>query len=163
MKNSFRKFLSVFAVSALSLLTVALSGCATRNSSKDTSSDTHKPIHSVIYSIEYVGIQDGKETEITPLLWQNGGLYPSAYCNCRDTLIDDLRGKMTRVDFGDLQGAYIGSGVIDPDNPRKDYSFYGWFLDKECTQPFDGIIESTSVGNITLYAKIEVGYWTNNH
>lgn len=115
------------------------------------------------YKIKYVAIQNGAETNIRSILWKKNGNYPQGYNHSEETVIDDLLGKMTLVEDGALAGVYYGEPVLDPSNPYKDYSFFGWYLDKNCTEAFDGVIAKHTVGDITLYAKISVGYWSENY
>ena len=115
------------------------------------------------YKIKYVAVQDGAETDVYSALWKTDGNYPKGYNNGEETVIDDLLGKMNPIEDGEMAGMCYGQGVPDPINPNKDYSFYGWYLDKKCTEAFDGIISKNTVGDITLYAKISVSYWTNNY
>lgn len=98
----------------------------------------------VEYGITYVAIQDGKQTDIHGDFFKNGGSYPSEYISGTGATVDDLK-------------SYISVGAYE------DRTFKGWYLDKACTEEFDGMIDKKSVGNITLYAKISVGYWTKNY
>lgn len=98
----------------------------------------------VKYDITYVAVQDGKVTDIHADMYKKGGLYPSEYISGDGATIDDLKG-------------YISVGAYE------DRTFKGWYLDEACTEEFDGTIEKEIVGNITLYAKISVGYWTKNY
>ena len=112
------------------------------------------------YSIKYIGVLDEQEADIPSVLWRKGGAYPKGYDSGKETSVDDLLGKMTLCEWEDGSTMYVGSPVSDT-NPYKDYSFYGWYLDKKCTIPFDGTISENTVGDIRLYAKISVGYWTD--
>lgn len=101
----------------------------------------HKKVE---YKITYVAIQKGVQTDIHPDLYKRGGNYPLEYTSGTEVAIDDLRD-------------YIWVGAYE------DRVFQGWFLDSNCTEEFDGTIDKDEIGNITLYAKISVGYWTPNY
>ena len=120
-------------------------------------------IPSESYAITYRGIVGGKDGEIYAGMWSTNGSYPTDYVAGKETVISDLLGKMSPVDWEGFEGMYIGAPVMDSDNPHKDYSFYGWYLDAGLENEFDGVIDKNQTGDITLYAKISVGYWTNNH
>lgn len=115
------------------------------------------------FSIAYYAIIDDKREEIYEGMWAKNGSYPASYVSGKETVISDLLGKMTPVEWEGFEGTYIGAPVSDKDNPRKDYSFYGWYWDAGLENAFDGTIGENQTGDITLYAKIEIGYWTNNH
>jgi len=116
-----------------------------------------------VYKVSYVGVIDGEEGEIPEFLYSAAGSYPTLYISGRETEVSDLLGKMERVEWEGFEGVYAGSGVPDPENARKDWSFYGWYWDKELENEFSGVIGSEQTGAITLYAKIDIGYWTGNH
>ena len=98
----------------------------------------------VEYDITYVAIQNGKQTDIHADFYKKGGSYPSEYISGAGATIDDLKDSIS-----------VGS--------NENRLFIGWYLDQYCTEEFDGTIDKESVGNITLYAKISVGYWTKNY
>lgn len=58
-------------------------------------------------------------------------------------------------------GAVESGAFTDPNNPNRDFSFYGWFLDEACTIPLENNIVNALKKNLTLYAKVTIGYWTN--
>lgn len=93
------------------------------------------------YNITYVAVQNGTVTDIHADFYKVGGSYPLKYISGVATTVDDLE-----------KTVYISS--------TEDREFRGWYTDKACTQAFDGVISEDSVGDITLYAKISVAYWT---
>ena len=119
------------------------------------------------YKITYVSANG---EDIKPFMYKKGGKYPTEYVSGKEVYVDDLLGKQTIIHTKEVYWwddttpsiieTVIGSPVQNPNNPNIEYEFYGWYLDKECTQAFDGKIEKTSVGNITLYADIAVAFWT---
>lgn len=46
-------------------------------------------------------------------------------------------------------------------NSNRTFEFYGWFLDSECTLAVSDNTIYNASGDITLYAKISIGIWTN--
>lgn len=122
---------------------------------------------SVTYRITYQ-TTDGEE--IKSFLFKENGNYPTEYTAGRTARVDDLLGKMTMSEadvWWDLEENelpiaqfVIGSPVRDPNNPNTEYEFYGWYLDKACKKPFDGVITSNMEGDIVLYADIVVAFWT---
>ena len=122
---------------------------------------------SVTYRITY---QTTGGEEIKSFMFKENGSYPPEYTPGRTARVDDLLGKMTmseadvwwEADENELPISLfvIGSPVRDPNNPNTEYQFYGWYLDKACKKPFDGVITSNMEGDIVLYADIVVGFWT---
>ncbi len=49
--------------------------------------------------------------------------------------------------------------TYEADGSGSSYEFKGWFTDEACTQAFTSITTETT-GNITLYAKIILSYWS---
>lgn len=93
------------------------------------------------YTITYIAVQDGELTKINSELWKEEGYYPTVYVFGEEHQIDDLKAMI-----------YLTTST--------DLGFYGWYLDEECTEAFDGVITPETFGNITLYAKLEVAEWT---
>ena len=114
------------------------------------------------FSIAYYAIIDDSREEIYEGMWAKNGSYPAYYVSGKETTVSDLLGKMIPAEL-DGCPVYVGSPVPDKDNDRKDYSFYGWYWDAGLENAFDGTIDENQTGDITLYAKIEIGYWTANH
>ena len=123
---------------------------------------------SVTYRITY---QTTGGEEIKSFMFKENGSYPTEYMPGRTARVDDLRGKM--VDYGTVDWwnlgdeieyppvrLFSGAGVPDPDNPYMEHEFWGWYLDKACKKPFDGVITSNMEGDIVLYADIVVAFWT---
>ena len=116
--------------------------------------------NAVTYDIRYYAVEDGTVVDVYADMYRKGGKYPTSYAVGNSLYVDDLLGKMTPVSW-DGWISYISSPVPDRENPNKDYSFYGWYTDIECTKEFEQ--GKRYAGDITLYAKVEVGYWTSNH
>ncbi len=95
------------------------------------------------YTITYRLIEDGVEKDVYEFLWQDGEEYPTSY----------REGEFFA--FANLNGAT--EYYPDPTNVNKDYSFKGWYLDKECKTA----LANTRIvsGDVTLYGKVTVGYW----
>ena len=101
-------------------------------------------IRARLYNIEYVGVLYGERTDIMSELYLTKGTYPTEYIAGQGATVSDLREYYPVTDL-------------------KDIAFYGWYLDEACTQPFDGTIEETQTGNVTLYAKLVYWMWTPNY
>lgn len=123
---------------------------------------------SVTYRITY---QTTGGEEIKSFMFKENGSYPTEYTPGRTARVDDLLGKMESYgsiinwwDTGEIEyppvRMFSGGAVQDPNNPNTEYEFYGWYLDKACKKPFDGVITSNMEGDIVLYADIVVGFWT---
>lgn len=155
MSNIKKKIAIPLAIFLSTSLMVAIGGMTARRGEKTT------------YKITYVSANG---EDIKPFMYKKGGKYPTEYVSGKEVYVDDLLGKMESYgsvnwwDTGEIEyppvRLFSGVAVQDPNNPNIEYEFYGWYLDKECTQAFDGKIEKTSVGNITLYADIAVAFWT---
>lgn len=98
----------------------------------------------VTYSIEYVAVQGGKVAEIHEDFWLEDGSYPTTYIAGEGAEISELR------------------EMIYP-SAREDRTFEGWYLDFACTKEVSEGIGKNVAGDLTLYAKISVGYWTANY
>lgn len=84
------------------------------------------------------------------------GNYPQGYSNGTETFeISDLAGAKKETECGTMI-----ADVIDPKDLSKSYRFAGWYLDKACTQEFEGVVKHGSVGDLTLYAKILESGWS---
>lgn len=109
-------------------------------------------VKNVEYQITYKAVINGTEGDILNGMWKQNGKYPTTY-----TKKDGL--KTTELD--DLK-SYTDSGY--------EYTFKGWYLDKECTQKFAGI-PAGNAANVPLFAKYEKvkedinndGSWTKNY
>lgn len=113
------------------------------------------------YGISYVGSLDGTVVDIPSVMYSSKGSYPTTYYSGYETKISDLLGKMDPVEWDGWKGAYSGSPVEVGNN--KTFSFYGWYWDKACTMEFNGTVSQESVGDIKLYAKLTVDYWSPNY
>ena len=94
-----------------------------------------------VRKIRYVLFENGTDyVEVYNSLWYENGSYPTEYELGKEYKIDNLyRG------FDDTLG---------------EVDFYGWYLDRACTKRFDGKITSDMTTPLTLYGKIETGFWT---
>ena len=108
------------------------------------------------YKIYYEHTKDNWSVEDNPLTsdyWQpafkTDGNYPTSYISGEETIIDDLK----------------SSFIINRPNNGGDsgYKFKGWYLDEECTIPFDGVITADMTGDITIYAFIECTYFATGN
>lgn len=96
------------------------------------------------FKIEYVSVISGEVVEVYPTLFKKNGNYPTEY----------IEGE--RVEISQLHDiVWVGE--------YHDRTFHGWYLDKACTQAFDGVIDTEGDWNITLYAKVSIGTWTPNY
>ncbi len=124
------------------------------------------------YTVNYVMYAENKLQAVLPFLYLEGGRYPTSYTEGETLTVDDLHGKMNKVTVNWGTGnpfedeteekpitMWAGSGVMDPNNPNKDYLVYGWYLDPDCTVEF--VNGGAYLGNLTLYAKVSVGYWSD--
>lgn len=96
------------------------------------------------YAITYKGVLYGEVIEIPEYMYLSGSEYPTEYEKGQGASVPELREYYPVTDL-------------------KDIAFYGWYLDEECTQAFDGVISTESTGDITLYAKFVYWHWTPNY
>lgn len=101
-------------------------------------------IRARLYNIEYVGVLYGEETEIESGLYRRDGSYPTEYITGQGATVSELKEYYSLTSL-------------------KDIAFYGWYTDKACTQAFDGTIEETQTGDVTIYAKLVYWFWTPNY
>ena len=78
---------------------------------------------------------------------QTDGSYPETYTYGEPATISNLKTSFTCGGQGNTYHSGSGYG-------KAEYSFSGWYLDYRCTVPFNGTIPAGTVGDITLYAKI---------
>lgn len=65
-------------------------------------------------------------------------------------------------EWSDLQiGRLKNCEIKISDALRARYQFFGWYTDESCELPFD--LSKVDGDSVTLYAKIEVDYWTKNY
>ena len=131
------------------LLAVVLIGAVTNIKREKHVTDPNE------YTIEYVGVYSGREERLDDFLFAEDGEYPTGYVFGEGAEISALLGEMTLTE-NEGESAYVGTPVTDPKDENKTYRFYGWYLDSECTQEFDGVIGKRQTGDITIYAQIEV-------
>ncbi len=96
------------------------------------------------YDITYKGVLYGEVIEIPEYMYLSGSEYPTEYEKGQGASVPELREYYPVTDL-------------------KDIAFYGWYLNEECTQAFDGVISTESTGDITLYAKFVYWHWTPNY
>ena len=97
------------------------------------------------YTIHYYGVINGNVSTISKAMYPNNaigvrGNCPEEYVVGDETLVSDL--------------VSISSG-------NTEYTFEGWYLDEDLTVPFERKISSETRGDINLYAKISVAYYTD--
>lgn len=118
-----------------------------------------KPSQPFSYKITYKMVVGNKEQDVYEPLFKADGAYPIYYSEGSTVTVSDLNGRTSVVTaYGD---SYTTDVFADPNNPNRDFDFRGWFLDEACTIP---LIDNTFSGlaeDVTLYAKISIGYWTD--
>ena len=95
-------------------------------------------------SITYKAVMGNEVVDIPSVCFETNGNYPTTYVEGVGVSISALKAET-------MQFEENGSGV--------DYDFKGWFTNSSCTTAFTGIDESAR-GDITIYAKISVAYYT---
>ena len=114
----------------------------------------------ITVTVTYKAIVDGKETEIYEGMYSAKGQYPTEV-PLRSTLsVSDLLGKMTKgpeLNWEGFEGTYVYSGIGVEGPSGQEYEFWGWYLDKELTVPYEGSLVVTE--DVTLYADIVEVYW----
>ncbi len=158
-KHGFLKFILVilicFILGAAATVTYL---CLRKN---DSTLESSAPVGAA-YSITYRAIENGVEKDIYEPLFKEDGNYPCCYSVGKKVDISPLNGAVTMIPspWLGMEGSYAVTGEFqDPNDPNVDYSFYGWFTDKECTQKFCGFIPAEATGDKVLYAKIGKAWW----
>lgn len=111
----------------------------------DGGDKTVNAVYSVItYKIEYLS-EDGDPIFVEDGNYSLSGLtngnYPTEYT----------------VESGGIQISLLKSSFpCGCPLPGGDYAFEGWYLDSDCTVPFDGVISAGSVGDMVIYADFRV-------
>lgn len=127
--------------------------------------EPNEPNDGVEYTITYRMVANGTEEDIYEPLFRSDGEYPTVYTEGDRITISDLNGKVTKTPVPDswgMDGAYTIKGdFTDPNNSNRTFEFYGWFLDSECTLAVSDNTIYNASGDITLYAKIFIGIWSN--
>ena len=123
-------FALCIAIGALAL-TVSLTKKLRGEEEEKTPQDT--------YSVSYLAVEDGEVVRMYDSLYMKGGNYPTTYTNGETLHVDDLR-----------EIIFVGAD--------EDRTFLGWYIDPECKTPFESGGKYTE--NLTLYAKLEKGYWS---
>ena len=96
------------------------------------------------YTTEKTLFEAGSEFGLSK---QTDGSYPETYTYGETATVSNLKTSFSCGGQGNTYHSGSGYG-------RAEYSFSGWYLDYRCTVPFNGTIPAGTVGNITLYAKI---------
>ncbi len=96
------------------------------------------------YKITYRMVVDGEESAVYPALFSSDGNYPLKYNTGEEVSVSELE-------------SFVWAGAYS------DYTFNGWYMDKELSVVFDGTINSETTGDITLYADIVQGFWSKNY
>ena len=96
------------------------------------------------YTTEKTLFEAGSEFGLSK---QTDGSYPETYTYGKSATVSNLKTSFTCGGQGNTYHSGSGYG-------RAEYSFSGWYLDYRCTVPFNGTIPAGTVGDITLYAKI---------
>ena len=115
------------------------------------------------FTITYQGVNyyTGDLIDIYDGMYASDGAYPTEALAFTRVKISDLNGRMNErpVDWEGFEGMRVvtGNPVYDAERPGYEYGFYGWYLDKACTQEFRGAIVLRE--DVTLYAKIDVAFW----
>ena len=112
------------------------------------------------YAIDYVYMYDGAEKAVDEFLFASEGSYPVTYSYKYGAEISPLLGEMEKTEF-EGKTCWVGSEVSDPNEDNTSYAFYGWYWDPDYERPFDGKIAKGTIGDIKLYAKISVSWWTD--
>lgn len=118
-----------------------------------------KPDTPLVYWITYKMVSGGKVQEVYEPLFKEDGSYPIFYEEGKAVTISDLNGRVSSSNLP--YGSIITGAYCDPNNSKRDFSFYGWFLDESCTIPLIDNTFSDLSKDVTLYAKISIGYWTD--
>lgn len=110
------------------------------------------------YSINYVMLEENDEIEpVHTFLFSADGSYPTTYVEGQALYVSDLRGRVTRTSSDSWFGTIETGWVTDPNDSNREYEFKGWYLDPECTIPYE--VGEVYEGNLTLYADINVARW----
>ena len=112
----------------------------------------------ITVTVTYKAVVNGTEKEIYKGMFSEKGQYPTEVPLRSNLVVSDLLGKMTKGEPIEwLGGAYIYSGVPVSGPSGVEYEFWGWYLDKDLTQVYDGSLVVTE--NVTLYADVVEAYW----
>lgn len=110
------------------------------------------------YSITYQMVSAGKVQDVYEPLFKDGGSYPTRYKSGETVTVSDLSGRI--YSSSSPYGTAESGAFADPNNPNRDFSFYGWFLDEACTIPLENNTVTALKKDLTLFAKVTIGYWT---
>lgn len=123
----------------------------------DVTIDNSKIVYNDTYKITY---RRGKSTSTLGLFEKgseyglskiNGGNYPETYTATeKEIVISNLKSYFS---CGGAKSDYHNGAGLDG---AAEYRFRGWYLDSDLTIPFDGKIPAGTVGDITIYAYIQM-------
>ena len=134
MKKIIKIIALFFAVVLLGGVVIKLSTPQIVEEAEESYAITYRMVkQNTLYDTEFISLVDER-------MYKTDGSYPTKYSASKGARISDL------------DSVEIEAGTV--------YDFYGWYLDKELTQVFDGRIDPGTEGDITLYAFIIVSYWT---
>lgn len=91
-------------------------------------------------TITLKGVKGSQEVEIPEQMKRKDGNYPSTYYEGIGAQVDTLK---------------------DYEDRNNEWRFLGWYTDKACTEKFEGTIDITQTGDVTLYAKLYYAAWTD--
>lgn len=91
-------------------------------------------------TITLKGVIGSQEVEIPEQMKRKDGNYPSTYYEGIGAQVDTLK---------------------DYEDRNNEWRFLGWYTDKACTEKFEGTIDITQTGDVTLYAKLYYAAWTD--
>lgn len=94
------------------------------------------------YDISYYAVEGGKVVELSSEWYKLDGEYPTSCLAGSPLYVDDL------IEYIDI-------------SYNEDRTFEGWFTDAACTKRFEN--GKKYVNDVTLYAKISIGFWTDNY
>lgn len=91
-------------------------------------------------TITLKGVKGSQEVEIPEQMKRKDGNYPSTYYEGIGAQVDTLK---------------------DYEDRNNEWRFLGWYTDKACTEKFEGTIDITQTGDVTLYAKLYYAAWSD--
>lgn len=154
-----KKVLLIVAIFLGTIMSLAAVVGITR---KNKEAETETPM----FTITYKAIEEGEVVDVRSYLYDESGSYPTELAEGEALYVDDLLGKEEAWEWyleeNELPVVLFGAcPVTDPDNPNKDYTFVEWYIDEACEFKFVQGMKMTR--DLTLYAKINVGYWIGKY
>lgn len=157
LKNILYSACCVVLAAMLFVLTLSLCRVISGNSNDKTT----KPTTPIAYSITYKMVSGGEVQEVYEPLFKENGNYPIYYEAGETITVSDLNGRASSVDLP--YGEVVTGAFLDPNNSQRDFVFKGWYLDEACTVLLVNNSFCNLYEDITLYAKVSIGYWTKNY